>query len=134
MIPVHRTYEEDRVGQPTREARDNDLTLEHSFQQGLSLEPTPWPWIVRRDTFHSLGYSQCQLRMTLGEAGMRDAAEQLVDGQGPHQYQERQGKDFPGDRVINIHNRWEEYPGSHVHGLIPVRLVDAHSMERLGWE
>lgn len=82
MIPVHGTYEEDRVGQPTREARDNDLNLEHSFQQGLSLEPTPWPWIGRRDTFHSSGYSECQLRMTLGEAGMRDAAEQLVDGQG----------------------------------------------------
>lgn len=96
MIPVHGTYEEDRVGQPTREARDNDLTLEHSFQQGLSLEPTPWPWIVRRDTFHSLGYSQCQLRITLREAGMRDAAEQLVDGQGPHQYQERQGERLPG--------------------------------------
>lgn len=66
MIPVHGTYEEDRVGQPTREARDNDLNLEHSFQQGLSLEPTPWPSIVWGDIFHSLGYSECQLSMTLG--------------------------------------------------------------------
>lgn len=53
---------------------------------------------------------------------MRGAAEQLVDGQGS-----------PGDRVINLH-RWEEYPGSHFHGLIPVHLVGAHSMESLGWE
>lgn len=39
MIPVHRTYEENR-GKPTGEVRDYALNGKHSPQPGLSLELT----------------------------------------------------------------------------------------------
>lgn len=40
MIPVHRTYEENRGGKPAGEVRDYVLNGKHSPQPGLSLELT----------------------------------------------------------------------------------------------